>query len=95
MAKAKLIIHHKENYDDGFIVEFLVWQLPQATIERPHGFKYSFFYGNKGVRVIGYDNERGKGDHRHYLEVEEPVIFDSLEKLISDFMNDVAKHRRP
>ena len=92
--KARLIIHHKESYDDGHIVEFTVWQLPEANAERPHGLKYSFFYGTDGMRLIGYDNERGKGDHRHYLDVEEAIQFHSLDQLMNDFMRDVANIRR-
>ena len=30
-----------------------------------HGLKYSLFYGAEKARLIGYDNEAGKGDHRH------------------------------
>ena len=31
-----------------------------------HRAPYSLFYG-----FAGYDNERGKGDHRHYRDCEE------------------------
>ncbi len=55
--------------------------------------KYSLFYGVPGKRIVGYDNERGKGDHRHLGEREEPYLFESPEKLIVDFMADVAKAR--
>lgn len=36
-----------------------------------------------------YDNERGKGDHRHLLDKEEAYHFISVEKLIHAFDNDV------
>ncbi|CAO3426468.1 hypothetical protein [Azospirillum endophyticum] len=39
--------------------------------------------------MVGYDNERGKGDHRHYGLREEPYRFTSPEKLITDFLADV------
>jgi hypothetical protein len=32
---------------------------------------YRLAYVRDGRRLIGYDNERGKGDHRHYGEHEE------------------------
>jgi hypothetical protein len=41
----------------------------------------------QGERVIGYDNEMGKGDHRHYRKLEQP--FTTLEQLIADFERDV------
>ena len=94
MANARLLVHHKEDYNDGHIAEFTVWLLPETSAERPHGLKYSFFYGREGVRLIGYDNERGKGDHRHYLDVEEGIAFQSIEQLIDDFLRDVAEIRR-
>ena len=51
--------------------------------------KYSLFYGRPGERIVGYDNERGKGDHRHYRTREERYLFVSFEKLLTDFWNDV------
>jgi hypothetical protein len=48
---------------------------------------------NLDRRIFGYDNERGKGDHRHHRGREEPYRFTSVEKLVSDFLADVAKER--
>lgn len=42
---------------------------------------------------MGYDNERGKGDHRHYADREEVYAFTSVERLAADFEADVAKLR--
>jgi hypothetical protein len=69
-------------------------ELPEPDPERAHGLKYSLFYGTRTERLVGYDNERGKGDHRHYRDLEEPYLFESPEKLISDFLSDVARIRR-
>ncbi len=60
----------------------------------PHGLKYSLYYGRAGVRLVGYDNERGKGDHRHYGGREEPYEFSTPERLVADFLSDVARLRR-
>lgn len=65
--------------------------MPGATDERPHGLKYSLFFGRDGERIIAYDNEAGKGDHRHYGDREEPYRFTTMENLIADFWNDVKK----
>lgn len=51
--------------------------------ERPHGLKYSLFYGRPGERIVGYDNETGKVDHRHYRDREEPCAFRGLAALIA------------
>jgi Family of unknown function (DUF6516) len=88
---ATLIRHRKLDLDDGTIIEIKIWRLPFSTIERPHGLKYSLFFGRKGERIIGYDNEAGKRDHRHYRTRQEKYQFISLKQLIFDFELDVKK----
>jgi hypothetical protein len=53
--------------------------------------KYSLFYGWPGRRLVGYDNERGKGDHRHVEGREETCAFSTPEQLIEDFLADVRR----
>jgi hypothetical protein len=88
---AVLIENRKLTLDDGAIIQIRIWRLPAATAERPHGLKYSLFYGRPGERIIGYDNEAGKGDHRHYRGKEKSYRFTNYENLIRDFMDDVRK----
>lgn len=89
--KAQRIFHDKAVLADGSIVEMTIWQLPQASAERRHGLKYSLFYGRDGKRIVGYDNERGKGDHKHLGDKETRYRFVSVEKLVADFLADVDK----
>lgn len=91
---ARLIENRKLTLDDGSIIQIRIWRLPGVTVERPHGLKYSLFYGRPGERIIGYDNEAGKGDHRHYRGIEENYRFTTYEDLIRDFLNDVTKETR-
>lgn len=91
MAKADLLFESKVICPNGFIIEMQIWQLPKMDSERPHGLKYRLFYGRDGHRLIGYDNERGKGDHRHIGDRQEPYKFLSPEQLIKDFMDDIKK----
>ncbi len=60
---------------------------------RLRGFQYSLYYGSGGERIIGYDNEAGKGDHRHYRGRQEAYRFSNYEALIREFMNDVLRER--
>ncbi len=60
-----------------------------------HGYKYSAVYVVNGVRVVGFDNERGKGDHCHIEGKEKPYAFKSVEQLIEDFIAAVAARRAP
>jgi Family of unknown function (DUF6516) len=91
---AQLIESRKLTLDDGATIQIRVWRLPGATAERPHGLKYSLFYGRPGERIIGYDNEAGKGDHRHYRGRQENYRFTTYEQLIRDFSRDVKKELR-
>ena len=55
------------------------------------GLKYSLFYGYDGQRIVGYDNERGKGDHKHLGALELRYKFESVDKMIADFLHDVER----
>jgi Family of unknown function (DUF6516) len=55
-----------------------------------HSFKYRFAFVLNEICVLRYDNEAGKGDHRHIGDNEEPCIFVSLDDLVRDFLADVA-----
>ena len=74
-------------------MEMVVWRLPGPVLGSIHSYKYSLFYGYPGKRVVGYDNERGKGDHKHIKGHEETYAFSTVEKLIDDFLADVQTRR--
>jgi hypothetical protein len=44
--------------------------------------------------VVRYDNEVGKGDHRHFNGKESSYNFKTLDKLIADFQRDIARWNR-
>ena len=46
------------------------------------------------LTVVRYDNETGKGDHRHYGGREEPYRFVDEATLYADFMADVERKRK-
>jgi len=91
--RATLIRHEKVTDELGNTVEIKLWRIPVSS-DKPHGFKYSLVYIVSGQRVIGYDNGEGKGDHRHYLDREEPYGFHSLRQLADDFLADVENFKR-
>jgi len=91
--RAKLLYQQRIDYDDGAIVEMMIWRVPSPVLPSTHGLKYSLFYGRPGVREVGYDNERGKGDHRHFQSEETPYRFISVEQLMLDFWSDVLALR--
>ena len=91
--KARLLFRQRIEYDDGAVVEMVIWRVPAPVAPSPHDLKYSLFYGRPGVREVGYDNERGKGDHRHFRGVETPYRFAGPERLMADFWRDVRSLR--
>jgi hypothetical protein len=90
---AKLVYQDKYVYTDGAIREMFIWRLPEKDAGRPHGLKYRMFYGYPGQALVQYDNERGKGDHRHYADREESHVFVSVEQLVADFRADIKRLR--
>ncbi len=90
---AELLFRDKYLYMDGAIREMVIWRLPNTDSERPHGLKYRLFYGYPDQCLIRYDNERGKGDHRHDEDRETPYAFISVEQLVSDFKTDIEHLR--
>lgn len=83
---AELITRFKSVTPDGAVLELVVWRVPQAVPPTTHGFKYRAVYAVNGERVLGFDNERGKGDHRHLHGAELPYAFASVEQLVEDFI---------
>nr|WP_233235717.1 DUF6516 family protein [Bordetella sp. LUAb4] len=54
---------------------------------------YRLVYVRNGLRVVGFDNERGKGDHMHLGRVERPYQFKGVAQLLEDFAVEVNKRR--
>jgi Family of unknown function (DUF6516) len=90
MKAARLLSRRVVVAVDAF-VEVVVWQVPEPVPPSTHGFKYRLAYVVGGQCVLGYDNERGKGDHRHTETSEEPYEFSVPDQLMADFEADVAR----
>lgn len=86
--KAKQIFRVKEAHGAG-IVEIVIWQVPEPVPPSEHPYRYRLVYVIEGKRVVGYDNERGKGDHKHFGDREESYRFVNPQRLMADFMADV------
>ena len=91
--KARPLYEFKQSYDDGAIIEMVLWEVPRRVAGSAHRYKYRLYYGFPGRRIVGYDNETGKGDHRHIRARESPYRFVSVDSLIADFLADVEKRR--
>lgn len=89
MAKATLIRSMRSFVRDEVFVEVLIWHVPVAVRGSLHAFKYSLALVSNGECVLRYDNEAGKGDHRHLGATEAPYAFSGIDTLIADFLADV------
>lgn len=79
---ADLITRFKNITPDGGVIELVVWRLPSPVPPTEHGFKYRAVDAKHGVRIVGFDNERGKGDHCHLDGQELPYTFTGVEQLV-------------
>ena len=88
-------IFHNKQTRDGFIREMVVWRLDKPVLGCRHSFKYRLYFGrDDGICLVRYDNERGKGDHKHIAGTTEcPYIFRTLEETFMDFKADIERVR--
>ena len=77
--KATLMLRERISLDDESFVELVVWKLPEPLAASTHDFKYRLALVHQNACVMRYDNEAGKGDHKHLGEVEEAYNFTGLE----------------
>ncbi len=89
--KAVELICTRIIYSESAFAELVLWRLPKPIKGSPHGFKYRLAYVVRGKCVLRYDNEVGKGDHRHFDGKETAYVFKTPDQLIADFQNDIAR----
>ena len=89
--KARLIRKSRDEFSNGLLIETVDWELPGTSSEGPHRLKYRLYCGKGGDCIVRYDNEAGKGDHRHYRDHEEPYQFLSFGRLAEYFLADVER----
>ena len=89
---AELLMRERRVLEAGFI-EVIVWRLPEPLSGSTHSLKYRLAYVVASECVLRYDNEAGKGDHKHVGTKEMPYVFVSVDQLLDDFLADVAAWR--
>ena len=89
--KAVQLVSTRIAYSESAFAELVLWRLPKPVEGSTHGFKYRLAYVVHGGCVLRYDNETGKGDHRHVSGTERPYAFTTPEQLIADFQRDIER----
>lgn len=87
--KAALLARTRDVRSDGAIVEVVIWKLAKPLPPSTHLYKYRLYFGAGGESRVRYDNERGKGDHRHIGKKEHPYSFTTIARLLDDFEHDI------
>jgi hypothetical protein len=90
---ADLVLNEKTVFEDGSILQVRIWFVPTSVPPTRHRYKYSLFYRRPGERIVGFDNERGKGDHKHVLGVKTQFRFVSIAQLLTEFRTEVERVR--
>lgn len=90
---AELLLHERHQISDDSFAELRVWRVPSPVRGSSHAYKYSLAYVVAGECVLRYDNEAGKGDHRHFGLSEYAYTFSDPAQLLKDFWSDVDQWR--
>jgi hypothetical protein len=88
---AELLLDERHVLGESAFAELVVWRVPAAVRGSRHEFRYRLALVVEGECVLRYDNEAGKGDHRHVRDKEHEYRFKDAEQLLADFWRDVEE----
>ncbi|WP_136067490.1 toxin-antitoxin system TumE family protein [Modicisalibacter radicis] len=91
--KAELLLRERHQVAANAFAELRIWRVPQTVRGSRHEYKYALAYVVAGECVLRYDNEAGKGDHKHIGAEEVPYTFTTPARLLADFWADVDQWR--
>lgn len=92
--KAQILLNQRQPISENAFVEMVVWRVPAPISGSIHDFKYRLAFVVNGSCVLRYDNEAGKGDHKHLGEHETPYVFTTPQALLDDFWADADNWRQ-
>ena len=91
--KARELFDRRVAVTEQAFSELVLWELSEPLSGSKHRYKYRLAFVVAGECVLRYDNESGKGDHRHVRDKEVKYRFVSVDKLVADFFEDVRRRR--
>jgi hypothetical protein len=91
--KTRLLLKERFLLAEDRFAEFVVWSVPKPISGSKHFFRYRLAYVVNEICVLRYDNEAGKGDHKHIGDAEFAYDFTTPEKLLADFRQDIENWR--
>lgn len=90
--QATLLVRRRDYIAQDLFTEIVIWRVPRSLPGSRHDLKYRLALVDAGVCVLRYDNEAGKGDHRHDGDDEQPYRFIEIAVLLDDFDADVRRY---
>lgn len=91
--KADLLISRRIVLTEDAFAELKIWRVPSPVPASDHDYKYRLAYVVRDECLLRYDNERGKGDHKHVGGIEQPYSFSTIDALMDDFFRDIERLR--
>jgi hypothetical protein len=88
---AEPLLDERHILSEAAFAELVVWRVPAPVRGSGHAYRYRLALAVDGKCVLRYDNEAGKGDHRHLGDKAEEYRFKSAEQLLADFWTDVEE----
>jgi hypothetical protein len=92
VTTAILLLHERVVLAEDVFAEIRIWRVPRLVAGSIHDLKYSLALIAARRCVLRYDNEAGKGDHRHTADGREiAYAFENADTLIADFWAEVDR----
>ena len=91
--EARELFNRRVPVTERAFAELVLWEVPEPLAGSKHCYKYRLAFVAAGECVLRYDNEAGKGDHKHVRGKEVKYRFVSVDKLMADFFEDVKRWR--
>jgi hypothetical protein len=88
---ARLLLRERRIIAEDRFAEIVVWELPRPVAGSRHSFKYRLALVVDEQCVLRFDNETGKGDHKHAGAVEVPYCLYEPGAALADFWGEVER----
>lgn len=90
-SKAIELLRRRIIYSEDAFAELVLWELATPLAASFHPYKYRLAFVLRGECVLRFDNEAGKGDHKHVRGREIPFAFTGVEALLAAFQRDIER----
>jgi hypothetical protein len=90
---SELMLSEYHVISENAFAEIVIWRLTTPLPGSRHLFKYRLAFIANGQCLFRYDNETGKGDHKHIGEKEIPYNYTTPQALLDNFWKDVDNWR--